>query len=326
MTESNQGFVYCSSLDGTGSATQIIEDFAQAWKKKGQGAVWYHLDFTDETARTWLEDESGLSELTVQMLISDDTRPRITAADNGLVLCLRAVNCNPGADPDDMVSLRLWISRNRILSMRRRRVEAVNDIRSALSRSAGPKDSANFLVFLCDAVTQRISDSIGEVDEGVDSLEDEILGTERRMLRSQILKYRRMIIGLRKYVIPQRDVFSRLQLEPASWLSEIDRLHLREFSERTNRCIDELDSARDRAAMIQEELSAKLSEQMNQTIFMMSIVATIFLPLGLLTGLLGINVGGIPGADTPWAFAVVCAILVVTAGVLYLLFKRKQIL
>ena len=210
--------------------------------------------------------------------------------------------------------------------MRRRKVEAINDIRSALSLGDGPAGSASFLVFLCDAITHRIAGVVTEIDEGVDSLEDEILEKERTALRGRILRYRRMIIGLRKYVIPEREALSRLQSERFSWISDIDRLQLRESAERINRCIDDMDAARDRAAMAQEELNARLSEQMNQTIFMMSIVATIFLPLGLLTGLLGINVGGIPGTESPWAFVIVCGILLITASALFIMFKKKQII
>jgi zinc transporter len=323
--DDSQGFVFCAALDGKGSAHEIVGEYSKTWQNH-DGTVWYHLDSSDPSVGEWLATHSGLSDLTVQTLVSEDTRPRVTAGDGGLVICLRGVNCNPGSDPDDMVSLRLWVSENRVLTMRRRRMEAINDIRASLGDGSGPSGSGNFLVSLCDTLTRRIASVVDEIDEGVDGLEDEILEQERATLRTRILKYRRMIIGLRKYVIPQREALSRLQNERAAWLSDMDRLQLRETAERTNRCIDDLDAARDRAAMAQEELNARLSEQMNQTIFMMSIVATIFLPLGLLTGLLGINVGGIPGADLPWAFAAVCGILVVTASFLYFLFKRKQII
>ena len=321
----SQEFVHCAVLDGSGAATEVQGDPTAVWREESR-PVWYHLDYSDESAQSWLDVDSGLSDLTIQMLISEDTRPRITPADGGLVICLRAVNCNPGADADDMVSLRLWITGNRILSMRRRKVEAINDIRASFNHGNGPANSGGFLVFLCDAITRRIADVVSDIDEGVDSLEDEILEKERVALRSEILRYRRMIIGFRKYVIPQREALSRLLSEHVTWISEMDRLQLRESAERLNRCLDDMDSSRDRAAMANEELNGRLSEQMNQTIFMMSIVATIFLPLGLLTGLLGINVGGIPGTESRWAFIVVCAALLVIAAGLYVFFKRKQLI
>ena len=125
----DHGFVFCASLDGRGAASEIMDNQGRVWLESSE-TVWFHLDFSDIAAREWLDTTSGLSELTVEMLVSEDTRPRVSIADGGLLICLRAVNCNPGSDADDMVSLRLWITGNRILSMRRRRVEAVSDIRA----------------------------------------------------------------------------------------------------------------------------------------------------------------------------------------------------
>ena len=91
------------------------------------------------------------------------------------------------------------------------------------------------------------------------------------------------------------------------------------------RYIEDLESARDRAAVTQEELSARLAEDMNRNTYLLSIVAALFLPLGFITGLLGINVGGIPGADVKWAFAAVCGMLAVIVALQVWLFRRFRI-
>ena len=93
-------------------------------------------------------------------------------------------------------------------------------------------------------------------------------------------------------------------------------------AERTARFVEDIDSARDRASITHEELNNKLSEQMNKAMYTLSIVAAIFLPLGLLTGLLGINVGGIPGTENMWAFPIVTVVLVALGIGLILWFKK----
>ena len=125
-----------------------------------------------------------------------------------------------------------------------------------------------------------------------------------------------------RYIAPQRDVLFRLVQERVTLINDVDRAHLREIAERTARFVEDIDSARDRASITQEELNNKLSEQMNKAIYTLSIVAAIFLPLGLLTGLLGINVGGIPGAENRWAFALVLLILIAIAIGLLVWFKK----
>ena len=91
------------------------------------------------------------------------------------------------------------------------------------------------------------------------------------------------------------------------------------------RYVEDLDESRERAAVTQEELAGRISDRMNKTMYMLAIVATVFLPLGLLTGLLGINVGGIPGTDNTYAFLIVCLMLVSLAfAELWFFIRRKR--
>ena len=317
------GILFAVELDGNGSLSEI-DDLTQ-WKSS-QKTLWFHLDLSDENAQTWVAQESNLSKITSEALTQDDTRPRISSLDGGLLVCLNGVNCNPGQDPEDMVSLRLWISRNRIISMRHHPVMAVNDLKILLENRNGPKNTGDFLVLLCERLTDRISDVVNDINIGVDGFEEEMLGKDRSSIRNELTNYRRMIIRLRRYVVPQREMFWRLQSEAIEWMSEVNRLHMRENTERIIRCVEDLDAAHARAVVAQDELNAGLSEQMNRTVYTMSIIATIFLPLGLFTGLLGTNVGGIPGNNAPFGFLVVCLFLVIIAIVEFIYFKRKRVI
>lgn len=211
---------------------------------------------------------------------------------------------------------------NRIITMRQRRLLAINDIHEAIKEGNGPKTAVGILTMVIDRIVDRMGDVIAEIDDLVDELEDTVLTAESYELRSQLAKIRRQSIGLRRYIAPQRDVLARLQNGRLEWFNDKVNLQLRELSERTARFVEDLDSARDRAAITQEELNNRLSEQMNKAMYVLSIVAAIFLPLGLLTGLLGINVGGIPGAENKWAFLMVTFLLILIALLLLGIFRR----
>jgi zinc transporter len=254
--------------------------------------------------------------------MEQDTRPRFIPTKEGFLLILRGVNFNPGSDPEDMVALRMSFEENRIITMRQRRVMAINDIHEAIEAGSGPKNTVDFLTMVIDRIVDRMGDVVAEIDDLVDELEDTVLTAESYELRSQLARIRRQSIGMRRYIAPQRDVLARLQNERIEWLSDKVKLRLRELSERTARFVEDLDSARDRAAITQEELNSRLSEQMNKAMYVLSIVAAIFLPLGLLTGLLGINVGGIPGSENKWAFLIVTVFLIMIALLLVGLFRR----
>jgi zinc transporter len=320
---SNDGLIFAYIIDGDGGGTAVDWEGISDWRPE-KGLLWIHLDYSDESVKQWLQTESKLSALSCNILMEQDTRPRFITTKEGFLLILRGVNSNPGADPDDMVALRMSFEENRIITIRLRPVMAINDIHEAIEGGRGPKSAVGFLTMVIDRMVNRMGDVVADIDDQVDELEDTVLTAESYELRSQLAKIRRQIIGLRRYFAPQRDVMARLQNEPLEWLSDKAKLHLRELLERTARFVEDLDSARDRAAITQEELNNRLSEQMNKAMYVLSIVAAIFLPLSLLTGLLGINVGGIPGAENKWAFLLVTFFLVIIALLLIGLFRRLK--
>jgi zinc transporter len=317
------GLIFGYILDGNGNGVPINWEKVGQWTPD-QGTLWVHLDYTSEEVQKWLETKSQLSEISREILIEEDTRPRIISSKDGLLVILRGVNCNPGSDPEEMVALRICFDENRIITMRKRRVMAIDDIHKAIEAGRGPTSSSDFLEMVSGRIADRIGDIVSEVDDRMDELEDTILTAESHALRPLLADLRRKCISLRRYIAPQRDVLSRLQSERVSWLTDMDRLHLREIAERTARFVEDIDSARDRASITQEELNNRISEQMNKAMYLLSIVAAIFLPLGLITGLLGTNVGGIPGDKSDFAFLIVCLLLLVIALVLFHLFKRAK--
>lgn len=322
MSNADSGLVTAYVLDGKGGGRLVGWEEIRAWRP-GAGTLWVHLDYGNEYARNWVLRESGVEETIAQALVADETRPRSLATHGGLLVILRGANLNAGAEPDDMVAVRAWLDTDRIITTRRRRILTIDAMREALEKNEGPAGPGDFLVRLADGLTDRVGAVLVELDDEVDALEDEVLGAESYELRTRIGAFRRSAIRFRRYLAPQKDTILRLQSERVDWLDDADRAGLREIGDRTLRFVEDLDAARDRAAVAQDELNSRLSEQMNKTMYVLSIVAGIFLPLGLLTGLLGINVGGMPGVDSHWAFLVVCLLLVLLAGLQVWLFRRK---
>ncbi len=319
--DSHDGLIHASIIYGNGGKTVLDWQAVNEWEAK-DGLLWVHLDYISEIAKQWLYTKSRLSTLSIEILTEEDTRPRFIATKEGFLLILRGVNFSPGSDPEDMVALRMYFEENRIITMRHGRVLAISDVREAIVAGSGPRNAADFLSLVIDRMVDRMGDVIAEIDDQVDELEDTVLTAESYALRTQLAKIRRQTISLRRYIAPQRDVLARLQSVNLSWIDDRVKLRLRELSERTARFVEDLDSARDRAAITQEELNSRLSEQMNKAMYTLSIVAAIFLPLSLLTGLLGINVGGIPGTEHKWAFLHVTLILIAIGAGLLAWFKK----
>jgi zinc transporter len=310
-------------LDRKGSGKKIGWEEINAWEPE-QGLLWVHMDFTADYTAEWLNEHSGLDKITSKALVLEESRPRSVISPNGLLMFLRGVNLNPGHDPEDMVSIRIWVDQHRIITTRKRHLLSVDDIRLAISEGIGPKTPADFLIKLNDCLINRMSDVVGDIDDQSDELEEEVLTTESHLLRPKIADIRRESIMIRRYLAPQREALNRMYLEETPLLNQTDRIRLREATDRIIRCIEDLDSARERASITQEELTSRLSEQMDKRMYILSLVAVIFLPLSFVTGLLGINVGGIPGVNYKWAFLIVCTILSGFALLLIWLFYKKK--
>lgn len=318
----DNGLVTAHILDGHGGSREVAWPAIATWSP-ADGPLWVHLDYTDASAARWLREDSGLDEVAVEALLADETRPRAVNHGAGLLVTLRGVNLNPGADPEDMVSIRLWVDEHRVISTRKRRLLSVEDVRGAMARGTGPDTAADLLVRLAEGLVGRMAEVISDIDDRVSQLENDLDAAEHRQLRPTIAGLRRQIIELRRYLAPQREALARLWAEKAPWLDEGDRLHLREIADRMTRYVEELDLDRERALLAQEYLANSLAEQMNSRMYVLSLAAAIFLPLGFITGLLGINVGGIPGTESPWAFLAV-VIIIAAIGVGQFLYLRHR--
>ncbi|MFC6673719.1 zinc transporter ZntB [Marinobacterium aestuariivivens] len=317
------GLIYAFVMDRRGGARELSWDETGQWQPQ-QGVLWLHFDYTCDAARQWLRNDSGLDPLVVDALLTEETRPRATPVGDALLLALRGVNLNPGADPEDMVSIRLYVTADLIVSSRKRQLLSVSDLVEKMRRGRGPLGSGDFLVELTDRLVARMSDIVDDFEDRVADLEEQVLYSGNGTLRQPLAQLRRQTIGLRRYLAPEREALTRTQNEPLDWLDDGFRLRMREVSDRLVRHIEDLDAVRERAAVTQEELMSRLSDQLNTRLYVLSLVAAVFLPLGFLTGLLGINVGGIPGAENPYAFYEFSILLLLLVALQVWIFRRRN--
>src|SRR6185295_17923217 len=127
-------------------------------------------------------------------------------------------------------------------------------------------------------------------------------------LRTQLADQRRRAIALRRFLAPQREAFGKLAQIQVPWLDPTSRGRIVESADRMTRTVEELDAARDRAAVTQEELQSKIGEATNQRLYVLSVITSVFLPLGFVCSLLGVNVGGVPLQHSDWAFWALCGV------------------
>lgn len=286
-------------------------------------ACWLHLDYSVATTQEWIQKTTLLPDLARQSLLGESTRPKLAKVNGGLLLTLRGINHNQGQRPDQMVAIRFYITSNFIISTRRRRVYAVEQVVRDLRQGSGPDNCADWLVEVCENLSEQAGDYIDDLLERIVHLEDLIL-REELPERRELMDIRRQLIVLRRYLAPQRDVFSRLANEKIGWLDADDQRHLQDIADRMGRWLEDLDASIARTSLLADEINTLMTEAMNKRTYIMSIFALIFLPLSFFTGLMGVNLGGIPGSDSHWGFLVFCLLLGGSSFAIFLWLKLKK--
>lgn len=320
------GEIVLWSFDGHGGAREGSEEELQRPPPDDSFAfAWVHLHREGDRSRAWLR-ESGLDPFVVDALTAGETRPRCTVHGDGAVVNLRGVNLDPSAGPEDMISVRFWLEAQRVIGVWQRPLVAVDDLMEAIEQQRAPASPGDLIARLALRLADRAEPVVAELNARVDALEESLLDEGSDPSRKELADIRRTAIVLRRFMVPQRDALTTLEIEDLTWLHERDRSRLREAADRVIRLGEELDAIRDRAQIVHDQIMDRRAEAMNRNMLLLSVVAAVFLPLGLVTGLLGINVGGIPGAQWPYAFLAVCGVLVAIVAFQLYLFRKFRLL
>jgi zinc transporter len=286
--------------------------------------LWLHLDGKIGETRRWIEAQADIPEIARTALLALETRPRSDIFGNGAIINLRALSKNPDDDPDALVSIRFWAEHGRIISVSLREPVAIDAV-IAEFLDAKLLDCGDVLTAFADAITDGLDPDVAELGDELDEVETMLETRGVFAMRRKVSALRSQAIGFRRFVTPQRQALEKLAGSQCGWLDDHDRLHLREASDRFARMAEELESVRERAAIVHEELTDLHAEKMDARSLLISIYALVFLPLTFITGLFGMNVP-IPYHDDPRAFWVVLAVCVlITLGGLFWFLQRRWI-
>jgi zinc transporter len=288
---------------------------------RGDGLLWIHLEGRDEHDLAFVREHQDIPDIAAAALIATETRPRCDEIEDGAIVNLRG----PGEtdDSDRLVSIRLWVSRGRVTSLSRRALNAT----AAVVRHAEAGrilDPGDLVAAYAREISRELDPQVAALGDRLDGFESELDEGNLYRLRTSIAQIRSESISYRRFVAPDRDALSELAGLGFEWLSEEDRLHIREAADRFARMVEELEAVRERAALLHEQLTDLRAEQLDQRSLLISIVAFIFLPLTFITGLLGMNVRGIPYAEEPWAFWGVVAFCAVVGAIVLAWFVMRH--
>ena len=296
-------------LVGDGPPRHVTAEEASSYH--GPGFVWIHVDSVDDPELAMLSGQD-MPDVAANALVATETRPRCDRIEQGAILNLRGPAAGEVDTTDRLVSIRMWVRRGKVNSLTRRPLLATQAVLGDM-KAGKIVDPGDLVAAFAREISAELDPQVAELGDILDDCETDLEGRNVYRLRSSIARIRAEAIAFRRFVAPDRDALQTLALQDFDWLADDDRLHIREAADRFARMAEELEAVRERSALLHEQLTDLRGEEIDQRSLLISIVAFIFLPLTFITGLLGMNVKGIPFADEPWAFAGVCVLCVALA-------------
>jgi zinc transporter len=312
-------------FDGKGGGENLLDKNINLFFSK-KNFCWIHVDANNpiDVHNFFIKHKLEIDPIILNALLAEETRPRIEKNGDEALLILRGVNLNENELPEDMVSIRLWVTNNKIISARYRKLKAIGDIEDSIKSQKGPRNTGEFIFMLINALFTRIEPSVLNLDEETDLIEEQILDNPDIKLREKIINIRKKAIKFRRYMAPQRDVITKLCTYRFTWLTDLHLRYLQESNNNIIRYVEDLDAIRERAQIVKDEIANFLTDKMNKNLYILSVLTAIFLPLGFLTGLMGVNIAGMPGTQYLHAFWVFSFLLLIIVTIQILIFKKLK--
>lgn len=310
-------------FDGRGGVRRLEEaEEAGPYSVPQKGFVLITGNSRAPEFRVWLKQELGAFNAEIMSVPS--TRSRCTVFENKAMAMLRVAR--PGAEPDDLGRqlLSMWLEKGRVILASELNIPDFLGIDAWRQANRAPVSPADLVARLALRAADRIEPLIERLGDNLDKIEEHLMAERSADIRAKLSHLRRTLISFRRLIWPQRDVLNTLEIVDLSFFTPRDRIRLREAAGRTARLGDELQALSERAVLVHEQIMDTRAEQLNRTMVILAAVTVVLMPLTVISGMLGMNVAGIPFAESPYAFWAVSAILgVLGVGIAIWMRSRK---
>ena len=300
-------------------------EIAQLAEVSRGGLAWLHFNLTDVRACEWLSKGGVLSEAAARFLLATDRRILLDRLGQGITGVLADLHHDFDLDPESLGVIQFVAEAGLVVSGRRHPLQAVDRLRREVLAGAVFGSPIALLAHLLDHLAQTFETLINDLGNQVDDIEDRILAGRFHQEGAGLGQARRLMSRLRRHLNAERRELSDIMSQLPDWCGESDAAELQRAVSRLNSFGRDLDLLYERGRFLQEEIASRLGEATNRNLYVLSIVTTIFLPMTLIVGLFGINVGGMPWLASPEGFWWVVLGMLVTAVVTFLVLHWRRL-
>ena len=297
--------------------------------KDGRGPLWVDIDISVRQQLALLEKVFGFHPLAIEDAMNPNSRAKVEAYDGYLFVILRAVRLDDQTqDPYDLETenIHFFIGQNILVSAHSGPSKLIDSVSELALRNSdligrGPGRLAHLVM---DAAVDSFFPVLDRIDEFIDSLEERVFQSFMEDALRDIFSVKRLVLSLRRYLAPEREIFNVLTNRPSPYLAPDVQLYYRDIYDHILRINDTIDTYRDLLSSTMESYLSQVSNRLGKVTQGLTVVATMSVPFVVVSGMWGMNFNKLPLDSHPWGFEIMLVVqLALGAGLLMLLRRMK---
>jgi len=288
---------------------------------------WINIDGLHDTEMLKrIGEHYGLHSLVLEDIVHTHQRPKIEDFDTYIYVVIRMLDYNSDTHEVTSEQLSIVIGPNYVITFQECAGDVFDPVRTRLQKSARLRFSnSDYLAYaLLDAVVDRYFVILESFGEGIEALEDQLIDNPSTEVLEKTHAMKRELIVLRKSVWPLREVVSAMERSDSKLIRKETKLFLRDLYDHTIQVIDGVESYRDMTSGLQDLYLSSVSNKMNEVMKVLTIIATVFIPLGFLAGVFGMNFEFMPELKWKWSYPLFWVVAGTVAGSMIAYFKKKD--
>jgi zinc transporter len=310
------GLVCAYAFAPGGVGTAITADEASTWlsdNSEPSGFVWLHFNLANAASQRWLGQNLGLPR-DFHDLLGLSTSTRVEVSGDALLAVLNDVTFF-ALEASSASTVTIYVDRRVLVSARTTPLKSVDRLRAAVKAGEPFRSPCELLAHLLRDQAEVLVQIVRDATRQVDVIEDDLMLHRASVHRPKLGALRRVLVRLQRLLAPEPAALFRLLNRPPAWVSSDDATDLRQSAEELSAAVADSAALVERVRLLQEGLTAHVTEQTNRTLFVLTAVTVLTLPMMIIPGLFGMNVGGVPFKDHAGGFwAVVGIVVVLVAG------------
>jgi zinc transporter len=288
--------------------------------------LWLHFNLADGRARDWLNEQARLPPAAREALLEDDAHVHVQTLPQGFVAVLRDLDHDMNGGEGGFGTFAAYVDAQRLISVRRRPLETLDRLRRELHTGFELSSPIALFEHLVECMADTFEQVVAKLATIVEEAEDSILAGHYKEQGTELRRVRWLLARLRREARANRSALGRLPSHlPSGWGSERQQ-SLAAAVDRFGSVAQDIELVEDRARLMQEEIAGRLGEATNRNLYLLSIATTSLLPITLITGVFGMNVGGLPWANSQNGFTHLMIVMGVALAMTLAAISRRRML